>query len=249
MGEIAIHLNERPPGTLLSNTEQNPNGFAKVVITRSGAGARDEPVIQEVTTKGVVKQPTVDGEEQVDEEIRMEFPLAKVHQRRSPASIAQAEKQSKPPLRVYKPKLPYPGRLQMDRDEEHNSKFLEHLKQLHLNVPFLEALTQMPKYAKFLKNILTNKLKLAEVSSVPVSAGSSAVLQRKLPEKMADSGSFTIPCILGNDTVSNALADLGASINLMSCSVLSRLGLGEPRPTRMSIHHLFKIRENDQRNS
>ncbi|XP_076921175.1 uncharacterized protein LOC143582519 [Bidens hawaiensis] len=235
IGEIASRLNERPPVTLPSNTEQNPRGFAKAVITRSGAGARDEPVIQEVTTEGVVDQPAVDVEEQVDEEIQMESLPAKVHQRRSPSSTAQAEKQAKSPLRVFKPKLPYLGRLQMDRDEEQNAKFLELLKQLHLNVPFLEALTQMPKYAKFHKDILTNKQKLVKVSSVPLSAGCSAVLQSKLPKKMADPGSFTIPCILGDDTVSHALADLGASINLMSYSVFSRLGLGEPRPTRMSI--------------
>ncbi|XP_076912557.1 uncharacterized protein LOC143570926 [Bidens hawaiensis] len=93
----------------------------------------------------------------------------------------------------------------------------------------------MPNYAKLLKEILTNKQKLAEVSSVPLSAGCSAILQSKLPEKMADPGSFTIPCILGDDTVIHALADLEASINPMSYSVFSRLGLGEPRPTRMSI--------------
>ncbi|XP_076942225.1 uncharacterized protein LOC143612032 [Bidens hawaiensis] len=52
---------------------------------------------------------------------------------------------------------------------------------------------------------------------------------------MADPGSFTIPYILGDDTVRHALADLGASINLMPYSVFSKLGLGEPRPTRMNI--------------
>ncbi|XP_076907342.1 uncharacterized protein LOC143563753 [Bidens hawaiensis] len=228
-----VIANADAAGTLPRNTEQNPKGFAEAVITRSGARARDEPVIQEVTTEGVVDQPAVDGEEQVDEEILMESLPAKVHQRRSPASTAQAEKQAKPPLRVYKPKFPYPGRLQMDRDKEQNAKFLELLKQLHLNVPFLEVLTQMPKYAKFLKDILTNKQKLAEVSYVPLSAGFSAILQSKLPEKMADPGSFMILCILVDDTVSHALADLRASINLMSYSVFSRLGLGEPRPTRM----------------
>ncbi|XP_076959215.1 uncharacterized protein LOC143635221 [Bidens hawaiensis] len=93
----------------------------------------------------------------------------------------------------------------------------------------------MPKYAKFFKDILSNKEKLAEVSSIPLSAGCSAVLQSKLPEKMADPGSFTIPCILGDDTVQHALADLGASINLMPYSVFSKLGLGESRPTQRSI--------------
>ncbi|XP_076921806.1 uncharacterized protein LOC143583374 [Bidens hawaiensis] len=104
----------------------------------------------------------------------------------------------------------------MDRDEEQNAKFLELLKQLYLNVPFLEALTHMPKYAKFLKDILTNKQKLAKVSFVPLSVGCSAVLQSE-------------------DAVSHALADLRASINLMPYSVFSRIGIGEPRPTRMSI--------------
>ena len=167
----------------------------------------------------------------------MESPPVQVHHRRSPGSTAQAENQqlhSTPP-RVYKPRLPYPGRVRRDRDGEQNAKFLDLLKQLHLNVPFLEALTNMPKYAKFLKDILSNKEKFAEVSSIPLSAGCSAVLQRKLPEKMSDPGSFTIPCILSDNTVVHALADLGASINLMPYSIFRKLGLGEPRPTHMSI--------------
>ncbi|XP_076948378.1 uncharacterized protein LOC143620601 [Bidens hawaiensis] len=235
VGEIASLLLERAPGKLLSNTETNPRGFAKPVMTRSGAGERDDPVTYEVTTRGVVEDPSVDGEEQVDEEIQMEFLPAKVHQRRSPASTAHAEKQSEPPMRVNKPKLPYPGRLKMDREEELIVKFLELLKQLHLKVPFLEPLNQMLKYSKFLKDILTNKQKLAKVSCVPLSVGCSAVLQSKFLEKKGDPGSFTIPCILGNDTVIYVLANLEANINLMSYFVFYRLGTGEPRPTRMSI--------------
>ncbi|XP_076932886.1 uncharacterized protein LOC143598588 [Bidens hawaiensis] len=232
VGEIASQLSERAPGSLPSNTEKNPRGFAKAVTTRSGARREREAGPSRVVT------PAVDEEEQVDEEIQMEPPPAKAHQQTIPASTKPANKpssSSNPPLRVYKPKLPYPGRLRSDRDEEKNSKFLELLKQLHLNIPFLEALTQMPKYAKFLKDILSNKEKLVEVSSIPLSAGCYAVLQSKLPEKIADPGSFTIPCILGDDTVRHALADLGASINLMTYSVFSKLGLSEPRPTRMSI--------------
>ncbi|XP_076885251.1 uncharacterized protein LOC143534707 [Bidens hawaiensis] len=93
----------------------------------------------------------------------------------------------------------------------------------------------MPKYAKFLKNILSNKEKLVVVSSIPLSAGCYAMLQSKFPEKLADPGRFTFPCILGDDTVRHVLADLGASINLMPYYVLSKLGLGEPRPNQMSI--------------
>ncbi|XP_076951088.1 uncharacterized protein LOC143624260 [Bidens hawaiensis] len=232
VGEIASQLSERAPSSLPSNTEKNPRGFAKAVTTRSGAKREKEAGPSRVVT------PAVDEEEQVDEEIQMEPPPAEAHQQTIPASTKSADipsSSSNPPLRVYKPKLPYPERLRSDRDEEQNSKFLELLKQLHLNIHFLEALTQMPKYAIFLKDILFNKEKLAEVSSIPLSAGCSAVLQSKLPEKMANPRSFMIPCILGDDTVRHALADLGASINLMPYCVFSKLGLGEPRPTRMSI--------------
>ena len=93
----------------------------------------------------------------------------------------------------------------------------------------------MPKYAKFLKDLLTNKKKLEELSIVTLSDECSAVVQNQLPKKMTDPGSFTIPCLIGDLTVSHALADLGASINLMPYSIFAKLNLGEPTPTRMSL--------------
>ncbi|KAI3682936.1 hypothetical protein L1987_83329 [Smallanthus sonchifolius] len=93
----------------------------------------------------------------------------------------------------------------------------------------------MPKYGKFLKDLLSNKKKLEEVSKVSLSEQCSAVVQNKLPEKLGYSGRFTIPCHLGSLPVHHALTDLGASINLMLYSLYKQLDLGEPQPTRMSI--------------
>ncbi|XP_021996223.1 uncharacterized protein LOC110893421 [Helianthus annuus] len=93
----------------------------------------------------------------------------------------------------------------------------------------------MPKYAKFLKDILSNKQKLEDMSCVVMNESCSAILQNRLPTKMGDPGSFTLPCLIGNMSVSHALADLGASINLMPYKVFTKLDLGEPSPTRMSI--------------
>ncbi|XP_076896089.1 uncharacterized protein LOC143548934 [Bidens hawaiensis] len=107
--------------------------------------------------------------------------------------------------------------------------------QLQINLPFLDALKEMPKYAKFLKEVLSNKKKLEEFSCVTLNEECSAVLQNKLPKKMTDLGSFTIPCLIGSLSVSNALANLGTSINLMPYSVFAKLDLGEPKTTRMSI--------------
>ncbi|XP_048229220.1 uncharacterized protein LOC125369897 [Ricinus communis] len=93
----------------------------------------------------------------------------------------------------------------------------------------------MPKYAKFLKDILSRKRKLEEVAYVQLNKECSAVFQSKLPEKHHDPGSFTIPCTLGILCVDDALADLGDSINVMPTSLFNKLGLGEAKSTRMCI--------------
>ncbi|KAK5817818.1 hypothetical protein PVK06_022746 [Gossypium arboreum] len=89
-------------------------------------------------------------------------------------------------------------------------------------------------YAKFLKELLTNKRKFEDLSTVEFNEECSAILQNKLPTKLKDRGSFTIPCLIGSLNVEKALADLGASINLMPYKMFKQLGLGEPKPTRMS---------------
>ncbi|KAK5835643.1 hypothetical protein PVK06_011337 [Gossypium arboreum] len=93
----------------------------------------------------------------------------------------------------------------------------------------------MPTYAKFLKELLTNKRKFEDLSTVELNEECSAILQNKLPTELKDPGSFTIPCLIGSLNVEKALADLGASINLMPYKMFKQLGLGVPTPTRMSI--------------
>ncbi|GKF47508.1 hypothetical protein Tco_0137310 [Tanacetum coccineum] len=100
--------------------------------------------------------------------------------------------------------------------------------QLHINLPFIEALAQMPKYAKFLKGLLTNKARLEEACKIIMNERCSAVLLNKPPSKEKDPGSFTIPCDIGQLQIDNALADLRASISLMPYTMYKKLGLGEP---------------------
>ncbi|XP_076935794.1 uncharacterized protein LOC143602641 [Bidens hawaiensis] len=106
---------------------------------------------------------------------------------------------------------------------------------LKINLPFIEALQHMPKYAKFLKDLLKRKDRLGEVSSIPLMGDCLAVVLNRVPEKLSDPGVFTIPCLFGSDAMSHALADLGASINLMPYSLYEKLELGELTPTRMSL--------------
>ncbi|KAJ9164304.1 hypothetical protein P3X46_023900 [Hevea brasiliensis] len=114
-------------------------------------------------------------------------------------------------------------------------KFLEVLKKLYINVPFIDALSQMPSYAKFLKEILSNKRKLEDHETVALTEECSAILQRKLPPKLKDPGSFSIPCHIGESCSTKALCDLGASVSLMPLSIYEKLNMGDLKPTHISL--------------
>ena len=131
--------------------------------------------------------------------------------------------------------IPFPQCLKKKNLDKQFSKFLEVFKKLHINIPFVDALEQMPSYVKFMKEILSNKRKLEEFETVCLTEECSAILQKKLPLKLKDPGSFTIPCMIGNTHFEKALYDLGVSINLMPLFVFKKLGLGEVKPTMMSL--------------
>ncbi|XP_078152122.1 DNA damage-inducible protein 1-like [Carex rostrata] len=93
----------------------------------------------------------------------------------------------------------------------------------------------MPTYAKFLKDILSNKQSLGGHETVKLTEQCSAILNNELPPKLDDPGKFSIPCIIGKATIKRALCDLGASVSLMPRTIFDRLGVGELKPTRMSL--------------
>src|SRR3954464_7096588 len=131
--------------------------------------------------------------------------------------------------------IPFPGRLKKKNEDKNYKKFLEMFRDLRINIPLADALEQMPKYAKYLKDILTKKRKWEEHETVMLTEESSAILRKKLPPKLKDPGSFSIPCMIGETQFSNALCDLGASVNLMSLSLFEKLGVGDVKPTIISL--------------
>ncbi|XP_019263643.1 PREDICTED: uncharacterized protein LOC109241362 [Nicotiana attenuata] len=126
---------------------------------------------------------------------------------------------------------PFPQRLRKKNDDHMFHKFLDMPKQIHLNIPLVDTLREVPKYAKYIKDIVENKRRLTEFETVALTEECTSRIQHKLPQKLKDPGSFTIPVRIGEFDVGRALYDLGASINLMSLSVFKQLGLGAPRPT------------------
>nr|GEZ78553.1 reverse transcriptase domain-containing protein [Tanacetum cinerariifolium] len=114
-------------------------------------------------------------------------------------------------------------------------KFFQIFRDLHFDISFMDALLLMPKFASTIKSLLTNKDKLFELAKVPLNENCSAMLLKKPPEKLGDLGKFLIPCDFHGIDVCHALADLGASINLMRLSIWKNLSLPELTPTRMTL--------------
>nr|GFC32664.1 reverse transcriptase domain-containing protein [Tanacetum cinerariifolium] len=122
-----------------------------------------------------------------------------------------------------KPNLPYPSRLQkeklQDKDDILTSRFMEIFRDLHFELSFADALIHMSKFAPMFKKLLNNEDKLIELTKTPLNENCSAVVLKKLPEKLGDPGRFLIPCDFTGLDNCLALADLGASINLMTLSI------------------------------
>jgi len=184
------------------------------ITLRSGKEFEGPPMPQREDSR------EVDCESDVEKEVPPEISSERTHTEKT--TEAQVEDVSLP-MKPYKPPVSYPQRLVKAREEHKYGKFLEMLKKFHINIPFLEAITDMPSYAKFLKDLLSNKGKLLKHATVSLTEECSTIIQNKLPPKLSDPGSFSIPCSVGDVAISRALCDLGASVSLMPYSICKKL--------------------------
>ncbi|GKA91583.1 reverse transcriptase domain-containing protein, partial [Tanacetum coccineum] len=143
------------------------------------------------------------------------------------------------PKSLPKPNIPYPSRRddQKSRDKASNQmeKIFQIFQDLRFDISFADALLLMPRFAPTIKSLLMNKEKLLELAKIPLNDNCSAMLLKKLPEKLGDPDKFLIPCNFPGMDVCHALADLGASINLMPLFIWKKLSLPELTPTRMTL--------------
>ena len=112
---------------------------------------------------------------------------------------------------------------------------MDTFRKVQVNIPLLDAIKQVPKYAKFLKELCTTKRKLKGNEVMFVGEHFSAILPKKLPPKLKNPCSFTIPCTIGNRRFGKAMLDLGASINVMPYSIYASLNLGDLKETNVVI--------------
>nr|GEY10861.1 reverse transcriptase domain-containing protein [Tanacetum cinerariifolium] len=136
-----------------------------------------------------------------------------------------------------KPTIPYPSRVNKEKLHEKDDnialKFVEIFRKLHFELSFADALLHMPMFALMFKSILNNKENLFDLATTPVNKNCSAVILKKLPEKLRDPGKFLIPCDFLELDECLDLADLGVSINLMPLYIWKKLSLPELTSTQM----------------
>ncbi|GJW32007.1 reverse transcriptase domain-containing protein [Tanacetum coccineum] len=198
-----------------------PNAPTLAITTRSRIATRDPPYPNQPSSKvnkKIAAEDEVPTEKENPNTPNPKIPLS--------FTLYQPSKSSN---------VPFPSRLRNQKKYDEREKFLSIFKHLNINLPFLEALNQMPKGAKVLKYLLSNKAKLESAASlITLSEECSVVIQKILPQKKGDLRSFILPCLIGTIPVKNALAYLGASINLMPHSLFLKIGILELKPTKMS---------------
>ncbi|XP_042022984.1 uncharacterized protein LOC121770297 [Salvia splendens] len=217
MSQIAQAVGQiHQSGQFPSTTVPNPKD-CKAIYLRSGTNY-ESPPMPEVEANEV-------PEKKEEEEIEVESPL--MQSEVQPEAIA-------PPMSK-EVKIHFPQVVQNKKLDEKFAKFLEIFKRVHLNIPLIEALQQMPGYLKFLKEIMSKKKRLVDYETVNLTENCSAIIQQKMSAKMKDPGSFNISCVIGNDRQTKALCDLGASINLMPLSFFRKLKFGVLKPTTITL--------------
>nr|GEX13240.1 reverse transcriptase domain-containing protein [Tanacetum cinerariifolium] len=218
MMDSFLRMNTASPsssGTLPSNTVTNPKSDLKAITTRSGV-SYDGPSIS---------PPVVENAPEATKDTVI------------PTNNGNTEDvQPQPNLQA---SIPYPSRRNDERNREKAKdqieKFYQLFKDMSFEISFTDALILMPKFASTLKALISNKEKLSEMARTPLNEHCSTVLLKKLPEKLGDPGMFLIPCDFSRMAKCLALADLGASINLMPYSVWKKLSLPDLTPTCMTL--------------
>ena len=130
---------------------------------------------------------------------------------------------------------PFPQELRGKKKESQQACILEVLSQVKVNIPLLDIIKQVSAYAKILKDLCTIKKGLGIEKKAFLTEQVSVIIQSKYPVKYKDPRSPTISVNIGGNCIDKSLLDLGASVNLMPYSVYKQQGLGELKPTNITL--------------
>ncbi|KAL4311717.1 hypothetical protein GQ457_01G019770 [Hibiscus cannabinus] len=235
VGQISQILETRPIGGFPSNTEVTKGATheqCKVITTRSRRILK--PMINQEGTVAIPSLAT-DAPAEADKPAETSKDQNDPHNTSKGESSTESSHTRTDKSEEIKPPPPFPQRLKKQKHDYQFKKFFDILKQVHINLPLLEALHQMPNYAKFLKDMVSRKKRIEEFETAAATKTCLALMHNKKPAKKADPGSFTIECSIGHNYSTKALCDPGASINLMPKSVFKKLGIGQAKPTTVML--------------
>ncbi|GKA81279.1 reverse transcriptase domain-containing protein, partial [Tanacetum coccineum] len=229
-------------GILPSNTITNPKEDLKGITTQSGVAYQGPAIPTSSSSPKVVECETEVTKDMVPptnngstKEVQPLVVQVQTHVPNSEPVVTPVNVPKPNP----KPSIPYPSRLndQKIHEKANNQieKFYQIFQDLHFDISFAEALILMPKFASTLKSLISNKENFFELARTSLNEHCSAVLLKKLPGKLRDPDKFLTPCDFPGMDECLALADLGASINLMPLSVWKKLYLPELTPTYMTL--------------
>lgn len=243
LSQLANSIGQREIGTFPSQTVTNPrtqaqNGQAHlvqgdqvnqinaVISLRSGKRVDNNIVMPDQSAQNQENSssvPTPPTSSTVDEDL-------------NECDGSEKDSNNTPPVEpILNTVAPFPNRLKNTKQSAQMEKILEVFKQVRVNIPLLDAIQQVPTYAKYLKDLCTKKRTTNVPKKAFLAANVSSILMNQLPIKYKDPGSPTISCIIGTTKIDKALLDLGASVNLLPLSVYEQLGLGGLKPTKITL--------------
>ncbi|KAL2231178.1 UNVERIFIED_CONTAM: Retrovirus-related Pol polyprotein from transposon 17.6 [Sesamum indicum] len=158
--------------------------------------------------------------------------------RKPKKEIEVQQEQAKPEADHPKPLVtrpPFPERFTKAKKEEEEKEIFETFRKVEVNIPLLDAIKQIPRYAKFLKELCTSKGKLKRNERVSMGENVYAILEQKLPPICKDPGTFSIPCKIDMIGIKRAMCDLGASINVTPLTIFESLNVGPLKETGVVI--------------
>ena len=226
---------QQEKGKLPSQTIQNPQGKNSVGVSGPSEGTFE--LCKAITTlqSGKVIDKTIQPKEPIqelqDEPVGDDEVSDKPHVPRADVLYGEPEQDKASPILP----APYPHRLRAPKKVNNHYEIYELFKQVKLNIPLLDAIKQIPSYAKFLKDLCTIKRKLGVKKEAFMTEQSTSLIRNNFPPKYKDPGSPTISIVVGNSKLGHALVDLGAIVNLLPYSVYVELGLGELEPTNITL--------------
>ncbi|XP_016168332.1 uncharacterized protein LOC107610856 [Arachis ipaensis] len=182
----------------------------------------------EVNPKEEYKALTMEGEAKLKEPATEE--LKEIRAQKEPKNVPMhtTMKKEEPKER------PFPS-VQQEPDDEQLAQFLVVLRKLQFTISFAKVLEKNPPSMASLKSMISEKKALRGDETVVLTKDCSALVQKKLSQKLSDPESFLIPCTIGTTTFEKALCDLSSSINLMPLSVMKKLGIQEVQPAKISL--------------